>query len=161
MKKPCTLFTVACLAILGAGPAAAADEASMPSALKLAAARAQISAKNWPAAIAELKRVNDTRSADWNNLMGYSVRKGSTPDYAAAERYYDTALRIDPSHRGALEYSGELYLLLGHLDKAEDRQARLARVCPSPCEELDDLGRAIEKYKADKAAGVAYVPPAE
>ena len=27
-----------------------------------------------------LKRVNDTGSADWNSLMGYSLRKAKTPD---------------------------------------------------------------------------------
>ena len=82
---------------------------------KLSAARAQIAAKNWPDAIEELKRVNDTGSADWNNLMGYSLRKGATPDFAGAEKFYNEALRIDPKHRGALEYSGELYLQTGDL----------------------------------------------
>ncbi len=99
--------------------------------------------------------MNDSNNADWNNLMGYSVRKGATPDYVAAERYYKTALRIDPNHRGALEYSGELYLILGDLPKAEERQAKLTRLCTVPCEELDDLKEAIEKYKA---AGNKYLP---
>ena len=45
--------------------------------------------------------VNDSDSADWNNLMGYTHRKAKTPDYAAAEPYYDAALRIDPKHCGA------------------------------------------------------------
>jgi tetratricopeptide (TPR) repeat protein len=146
---------LALIAVLSLPAAQAVDTAdSAPSGPKLAKARSQIAAKNWPVAIAELKRVNLTNDADWNNLMGYSVRKGPKPDYAAAERYYNVALRIDPNHRGALEYSGELYLMLGDLPKAEDRQARLARVCTS-CEELDDLKEAIAKYKA---AGNKYVP---
>jgi tetratricopeptide (TPR) repeat protein len=135
-------------------PAFAADSASTPPALRLAAARSQIEAKNWSGAIAELKRINDTGNADWNNLMGYSLRKSKTPDYAAAERFYDTALRIDPNHRGALEYSGELYLVLGDLPKAEERRSRLARLCAPPCEQLEALTKAIERYKA---AG-KYVP---
>jgi tetratricopeptide (TPR) repeat protein len=145
----------AVLAALLIQAAQAADTMSAPPALQLAAARVQIAARNWPAAIAELERVKDTRSADWNNLMGYSLRKGPNPDYAAAERYYSAALRIDPLHRGALEYSGELYLILDQLPQAEDRQARLARICSTPCEELDDLKAAIERYKA---AGNKYVP---
>ncbi|RZL91795.1 MAG: tetratricopeptide repeat protein [Variovorax sp.] len=148
----CAAYAI--LATLPLPPALAADTDSTPPALRLAAARSQIAAKNWPRAIAELKRVNDPGNADWNNLMGYSVRKGKTPDLAAAERYYNEALRIDPNHRGALEYSGELYLMLGNLPKAEERQAALARLCTVPCEELDDLNKAIEKYKG---AGNKYV----
>lgn len=136
-------------------PAIAADNESTPPALKLAAARSQIEAKNWSRAITELKRVNDPGNADWNNLMGYSLRKGRSPDLEGAERFYDTALRIDPNHRGALEYSGELYLMKGELPKAEERHARLVKLCAVPCEELDDLTKAIEQYKA---AGGKYVP---
>jgi Flp pilus assembly protein TadD len=124
-------------------PAAAA-----PAADKLANARALIAAKQWPAALEELKRVNDTASADWNNLMGYSLRKGKTPDLAGSERHYDEALRIDPNHRNALEYSGELFLMKGELDKAEARLATLAGVCSASCEQHAELKAAIEKYKA-------------
>ena len=57
-------FAAALLATLSLQPALAADTDSTPPALRLAAARAQITAKNWPAAITELKRLNDTRSAE-------------------------------------------------------------------------------------------------
>ncbi|HMH18788.1 MAG TPA: tetratricopeptide repeat protein, partial [Burkholderiales bacterium] len=115
---------------------------------KLAAARTQIAAKNWSAAIDELKRINDTGNADWNNLMGYSLRKGPTPDFAGAEKFYNEALRIDPKHRGALEYSGELYLQTGDLAKAEQRLATLDKLCTFGCEEYSDLKKAIAQYKA-------------
>ena len=86
-------------------------------------------------AVAELKRVNDTGSADWNNLMGYSLRMAAAPDYAGAEKYYDAALRIGPKHRAALEYSGELYLMTGRLPKAEQRLATLDKARTFSCEE--------------------------
>ena len=114
-----------------------------------AAARTQIAEKKWDAAIEELKKVNATGNADWNNLMGYSLRKANTPDYAAAGRYYDEALRINPKHRGALEYSGELYLMLGDLPKAEQRLATLDKVCWLGCTEYDNLKKAIQSYKAN------------
>jgi tetratricopeptide (TPR) repeat protein len=155
MNSARLLLASAALAAASLHPALAADSDSTPPALKLAAARSQIEAKNWSRAIAELKQVNDPGSADWNNLMGYSLRKSKTPDYAAAERFYDTALRIDPNHRGALEYSGELYLMLGNLPKAEERRERLARLCAPPCEQLEKLSKAIDNYKA---AGNKYVP---
>jgi len=114
---------------------------------KLDGVRAQIAAKNFPGAIDELKRINATGDADWNNLMGYSLRKGPTPDFAGAERFYDEALRIDPAHRGALEYSGELYLQTGDLAKAEQRLAALDKACFLPCSEYSDLKKAIAQYK--------------
>jgi Flp pilus assembly protein TadD len=132
-------------------PAPAARPASDP----LGAARKLIADKNWAGAIDELKRVNATRSADWNNLMGYSHRKARTPDLAAADRYYEAALRIDANHRGALEYSGELALMQGDLPKAEQRRAALEKACGGRCEELDDLKGAIARYKAN---GNKHVP---
>jgi len=126
---------------------AAEPEAAAPID-KLAGARKQIAAKRWADAIAELKRGNDSGSADWNNLMGYALRKQAVPDLAAAERHYEAALRIAPTHRGALEYAGELHLMKGELDKAEQRAAQLARVCAAGCEELSDLKKAIERYRA-------------
>jgi tetratricopeptide (TPR) repeat protein len=114
---------------------------------KLDGVRAQIAANNFPGAIEELKRINATGDADWNNLMGYSLRKGPTPDFAGAEKFYDEALRIDPKHRGALEYSGELYLQMGDLARAEQRLAALDKACYFGCEEYRDLKKAIAQYK--------------
>jgi Flp pilus assembly protein TadD len=127
----------------------AADTAPPPKADTLSAARAQIAQKKWAAAVDELNRVNDPGSADWNNLMGYSLRKGTPPDYAGAEKHYDAALRIDPKHKGALEYSGELYLITGDLPRAEQRLATLDKVCTLPCEEYTDLKKSVARYKAN------------
>ena len=115
----------------------------------LAPARARIKAQQWPAAIEELQKVGATSNADWNNLMGYAQRKQATPDLAAAQRYYDAALRINPRHLGALEYAGELALMKGELPVAEARLATLERVCNARCEEFDDLKGAIARYKAN------------
>ena len=118
----------------------------------LAAARSAIQSQQWPAAADELRRLNSaaayTNNADRNNLMGYVMRKQAPPDLDAAQRHYDTALRIDPKHRGALEYSGELALMKRDLPTAEARLAALAQLCTSPCEPLDDLQKSIARYKA-------------
>ena len=97
----------------------------------------------------ELRRVNASDDADWNNLMGYTLRKQVPPDLDGAQRYYDAALRIDPRHRGALEYSGELALMKGNLALAEARLAALARLCSTPCEPLDDLKKSVARYRAN------------
>jgi tetratricopeptide (TPR) repeat protein len=135
-------------------PEAIATPAASAAADKLRTARALIADKQWSAALAELKRINDTGSADWNNLMGYSLRKGKPANLEASQQHYDEALRIDPKHRNALEYSGELFLMKGELDKAEARLASLAAVCGINCEQHAELKTAIDKYKS---AGNKYV----
>jgi tetratricopeptide (TPR) repeat protein len=157
-----SMFNLAALAALlsltPAAPALAADSGpstpAVAAADPLAKARDRIAQKNWASAIDELKRVNATGSADWNNLMGYSLRKGKAPDLAGAGRYYDAALRIDPKHHGALEYSGELALMQGDLPKAEQRLTALEQVCGMKCEEYGDLKEAVARFKA---AGNHYV----
>jgi Flp pilus assembly protein TadD len=140
-------------------PSLAADSTPAPAANDpLAPARAQLAAKRWQAAIDELQKVNATGSADWNNLMGYSMRKRKTPDLEAAERYYAEALRIDPQHRGTLEYAGELALMKGDLPTAEQRLAALDKICTFSCEEYRDLKKAIAAYKGN---GNKYVAAAD
>jgi Flp pilus assembly protein TadD len=148
LTSACTMvLNVAVAADSGRAPVETPTASVTPDALKTA--RALIAAKRWSAAIDELKRVNEASSADWNNLMGYSLRRATVPDLAVAERFYDEALRIDPKHRGALEYSGELYLMLGDLPKAEERLAALDKTCWLPCEEHTDLKKAIHAFKAN------------
>jgi hypothetical protein len=126
-----------------AAPTAARKDTSLDK------ARQYIDARQWDAALKELKRVDDRASADWNNLMGYTLRKGRTPDLAASERYYDFALKIDPHHRNTLEYSGELYLMKGELPKAQARLATLSTECSAKCEQYDELRAAIDRYQAN------------
>jgi len=141
--------------LLASGEARAADvtpAAHEPAQDRLAPARAFIQQERWRDAIAALQQLGDTGSADWHNLLGYSHRKARTPDLAAAERHYSEALRLDPRHRGALEYSGELYLMLGDLPRAEARLAQLDRACTFGCPELNDLRQAVAAYKAKGSA---------
>lgn len=155
MKLPLVRFVFAAalaLALQHTGFAADTPEPAAPD--KLTQARGLIKNKKWAEAIDELKRVNEPANADWNNLMGYSLRKAKTPDIEGAERFYNEALRINPNHRGALEYSGELYLIKGDLPTAEKRLAVLDKACTFGCEEYTDLKKAIERFKA---AGNKYV----
>jgi tetratricopeptide (TPR) repeat protein len=78
--------------------------------------------------------------------MGFSLRK--TGDYKQAYTFYRKALDFDPDHKGALEYLGELYAETGQLDKAKENVARLRELCPSGCEELADLEKAISTSTA-------------
>ena len=150
--RPLIVAALALAALAALSPAHAVDmtppaapDAAAP-ADPLASARGLIGQQRWADAIVELKRANLTGNADWNNLMGYSHRKAKTPDLAAAERYYDAALRIDPRHRGALEDSGELFLQKGEPARAEARLATLTQQC-GQCDEQKKLARAIETHR--------------
>ena len=116
----------------------------------LTEARASIKAEKYNQAIQQLQAANETSSADWNNLMGYSLRKKQPPDLVGAEKYYQAALKIDPDHRGALEYYGKLKLINNDLPGAEALLARLDKACTFGCEEYSDLKGAIQKYKSKK-----------
>lgn len=86
-------------------------------------------------------------NADLYNLMGYSARKiGRFED---SMRHYKQALDIDPKHKGALEYMGELYLTLDQPDEAKKLLVRLEKICSFGCEERRELKEAIAKWEAE------------
>ncbi|WP_255532043.1 tetratricopeptide repeat protein [Polynucleobacter parvulilacunae] len=148
MKK-IILSAMLFLSILGRSHAADTAPAKQDP-VWLTQARASIKAEKYEQAIQQLQAANDTSSADWNNLLGYSLRKKQPPDLAGAEKYYQTALKIDPNHRGALEYYGMLKLTKNDLPGAEALLARLDKACLFGCEEYSDLKEAIHKYKSRK-----------
>ena len=113
-------------------------------------ARASIKSNNYEQALKQLQSVNEVNSADWNNLMGYSLRKKQPPDLVLSEKYYQAALKIDPSHRAALEYYGELLLMKKDLPGAEAMLVRLDKACFFGCEEYSDLKASIAKYQGKK-----------
>jgi Flp pilus assembly protein TadD len=117
----------------------------------LTEARQSIKSKNYEAAIRLLTEHSEQKSsADWNNLMGYAHRKKSPPELVEAEKYYQTALQIDPKHKGALEYYGELLLIKNDLTGAESLLKRLDQICTFSCEEYRDLKKSIQNYKSKK-----------
>ena len=148
MKK---IFLAVLWFISMAGLSQAADTAPIKSdPAWLTESRASIKAEKYDQAIKQLQTANETSSADWNNLLGYSLRKKQPPDLVGAEKYYQAALKIDPNHRGALEYYGKLKLINNDLPGAEALLARLDKVCTFGCEEYSDLKEAIQKYKSRK-----------
>lgn len=133
------------------GTSWAADTAPIKSdPVWLTEARASIKAEKYTQAIQQLQAANETSSADWNNLLGYSLRKKQPPDLVGAEKYYQAALKINPEHRGALEYYGKLKLINNDLPGAEALLGRLDKACTFGCEEYSDLKGAIQKYKSTK-----------
>jgi len=118
----------------------------------LATARARIEAGQFTEAAALLEKAvaRDPGNADYHNLLAYSIRKGPNPDMDRVFKHYGEALRLAPKHRGAHEYIGEAYLLVGNVGKAREHLAALNKLCFLPCEEFTDLKRAIERYESAK-----------
>ena len=118
----------------------------------LATARARIDASDWKGAtdILEKAVARDPGNADYHNLLAYAIRKGPNPDMDRVFKHYGEALRLNPKHRGAHEYIGEAYLMVGNVGKAKEHLAALDQLCVLPCGEFRDLKRAIERYEAAK-----------
>ena len=75
--------------------------------------------------------------ADGWNLYAYANRKMNK--FEKAEVYYEKALNIDPDHKGALEYQGELYMQTNRPDLAQENLVKLVKLCPDSCYELQKL----------------------
>ena len=83
----------------------------------------------------------ESGNPDTLNVPGHASRQIGRLDDAFA--WYEMALAIDPLHRGANEYPGELLLETGDVAKARERLAALETACPDGCGELDELVEAI------------------
>ncbi|MEP6342217.1 MAG: hypothetical protein ABJ275_02795 [Maricaulaceae bacterium] len=74
---------------------------------------------------------------DITTYMGYTQRK--LGNYDLAKTYYAMALEVEPNHKGANEYLGELYVETGELKKAHVQLAKLEEICTFGCIEEDEL----------------------
>jgi Flp pilus assembly protein TadD len=112
-----------------------------------AAARKAIVARQWEEAIARLRKaeVRHPDHADLQNDLGYAHR--NLRQFDAAFKHYERAIELEPRHRGAHEYIGEAYLMVGDVPNAEKHLAALRAICLLPCEELADLEKAFATYR--------------
>jgi tetratricopeptide (TPR) repeat protein len=110
-----------------------------------------IKAKEYAKAIPLLEGVTqrEPQNADAYNWLAYATRKNGDP--RASIPIYQKALAIDPKHKGAHEYIGEAYLMLGDLAKAKEHLKTLDSLCFITCEEYRDLKRAVQAYEKSGA----------
>ena len=115
-----------------------------------AAGKQALERKDWREAARRFSQaaLRDPSNADLQNYIGYSYRNLKQLDLAF--KHYGRALDLNPRHRGAHEYIGEAYLMIGDLTGAEKHLEALKSICLLPCEELKDLERAIAEYRARK-----------
>ena len=149
---------LAVVLLVAAGGAAAADSApaavAAPKDTALERARAAIAQSDWAGARAVLREAveRDPRNADYHNLYAYATRKGPNPDMSLVFKEYNAALTLDPQHRGAHEYLGEAYLMVGNLAKAKEHLAQLDRICTFGCSEYTELKNSIAAYETKQVA---------
>jgi len=122
------------------------DPATSAAGSDYAAGKKAVEAKDWKSAIERLNKalLQDDRNPDIQNLLGYAYRNAGQLD--PAFKHYRRALELNPRHRGAREYLGEAYLMANDVQKAQEQLAALRQICLIPCEEYEDLEKAITAY---------------
>ena len=108
--------------------------------------------ENYKEAIEILKGLEKEtpKDADIQNYLGFSFRKLGNLDLAAI--HYDKALNLNPKHKGALEYQGEMYLKMNEVDKAKENLKKLDKICFLGCKEMEKLELSIKmKLKGVKS----------
>ena len=123
------------------------DPSLQPQSTYLVAVR-HIHAERFTQAIEELRQltVEIGPHPDVLTYLGYAHKRLGR--FESARGYYEQALAIDGSHRGAHEYLGEMWVDLGRLDEANKHLAALDQACPFGCAEYADLERIMESSVA-------------
>ena len=149
------LFTVSVFLIINSNNVFSAGSSSDSSnaktkSLAYLSAEKLINKKQYSDAIVKLNDalVTDSKNADIYNYLGFSHRKLGKMEQAAV--YYNKALEINPKHKGALEYQGEMYLTLNEINKAEENLKKLDKICFLGCSEFDKLKKSIMDKKSGK-----------
>ena len=149
------LFTISAFLIINsnnafsAGSSSDSNNAKTKSSAYLSAEKL-INKKQFSDAIVKLNDAlaTDSNNADIYNYLGFSHRKLGKMEDAAF--FYNKALEINPKHKGALEYQGEMYLTLNQIGKAEENLKKLDKICFLGCSEFDKLKKSIMDKKSGK-----------
>ena len=142
--------------VLGAGTSSSTDNSTVTSEqiIKLyELAEKHIDNNSYDKSLKLLKKLTKredlgTKRADIYNLLGFSYRKLENPDLDKSFAAYMMAIEIDPSHLGAHEYLGELYLMRDQKDKAIKMLEKLNQLAGSNTEEYRELKIAIDQYQS-------------
>ena len=154
MKIRIRPIVLSLLLVPGASFAAADTNASgAPVDPVLESAASASSRNDWAGAQSILKEglAKSPNNAEYHNLYAYNLRKGPNPDMSLVFKHYNEALRLDPRHRGAHEYLGEAYLMVGNVAKAKEHLRALDNLCFFGCSEFSDLKKAIAGHEKQAA----------
>jgi len=96
-------------------------------------------------ALTKRKDLNGLRS-DIYNLLSCTYRKIQNRNLDKSFATYMMALEINPKHIGTHEYLGELYLILGELEKSKIMLNKLELLAGIEFEEYLDLKSSIDNF---------------
>ena len=156
MKKILILLLFVSFNAIGAGTSSSTDDSTQTAdqIIKLyELAEKHIDNQSYNKSLKLLKKLTKredlgTKRADIYNLLGFSYRKLENPDLDKSFAAYMMAIELDPSHLGAHEYLGELYLMRGQKDKALIILEKLDQLAGSNSEEYNELKIAIDEYQS-------------
>jgi tetratricopeptide (TPR) repeat protein len=156
MKKILILLLFVSFNAIGAGTSSSTDDSTQTAdqIIKLyELAEKHIDNQNYNKSLKLLKKLTKredlgTKRADIYNLLGFSYRKLENPDLDKSFAAYMMAIELDPSHLGAHEYLGELYLMRDQKDKALIILEKLDQLAGSNSEEYKELKIAIDEYQS-------------
>ena len=156
MKKILILLLFVSFNAIGAGTSSSTDDSTQTSdqIIKLyELAEKHIDNQSYDKSLKLLKKLTKredlgTKRADIYNLLGFSYRKLENPDLDKSFAAYMMAIELDPSHLGAHEYLGELYLMRDQKDKALIILEKLDQLAGSNSEEYKELKIAIDEYQS-------------
>ena len=156
MKKILILLLFVSFNAIGAGTSSSTDDSTQTAdqIIKLyELAEKHIDNQSYNKSLKLLKKLTKredlgTKRADIYNLLGFSYRKLENPDLDKSFAAYMMAIELDPSHLGAHEYLGELYLMKDQKDKALIILEKLDQLAGSNSEEYKELKIAIDEYQS-------------
>ena len=125
-----------------------------PEDKQLESARAAIAKQDWTGAQGILRDAlaGNASNADYHNLYAYSMRQAGAREMDLVFKHYNEALRLNAKHRGAHEYIGEAYLMVGNVGKAKEHLKVLDGLCTFGCKEYSDLKKAVSTYESKQAS---------
>ena len=156
MKKILILLLFVSFNAIGAGTSSSTDDSTQTAdqIIKLyELAEKHIDNQSYNKSLKLLKKLTKredlgTKRADIYNLLGFSYRKLENPDLDKSFAAYMMAIELDPSHLGAHEYLGELYLMRNQKDKALIILEKLDQLAGSNSKEYKELKIAIDEYQS-------------
>ena len=156
MKKILILLLFVSFNAIGAGTSSSTDDSTQTAdqIIKLyELAEKHIDNQNYNKSLKLLKKLTKRedlgkKRADIYNLLGFSYRKLKKPDLDKSFAAYMMAIELDPSHLGAHEYLGELYLMRDQKEKALIILEKLDQLAGSNSEEYKELKIAIDEYQS-------------
>lgn len=113
------------------------------------AAVAEINRQNYEKAITILQEAANAVGPHPDILTYLGFANRHLGRYDQALKYYTEALAINPEHKGAHEYLGEMYIEMGEMEKARAQLARLDDLCPFACYEREELAHWLELASAE------------